>query len=463
MLLTSDNETNDSPMLISTIEVWKGERVYLEGDFTSSDERLTVRKYKKMGITTVIPSFQEAEVKKYFDALKLVSDGTEIADITVFEIPRNITITEISLLSKNSNVSTILRILDKTLPEISVFPMYSEINSEFSMYPKVLVMGGKIEDKDNPDKAKKDQWWKLYGGLQGPQTVKTIKLARQFGIEPTKQTITAFTDGSDYGEYNYYNLVIKDAIAPPLIWCVGLLDEERNANDAKFEPDKWLKSINEIVPKDSLAYCADEPGTTGISVEQAIEIIKLVKEYAPNLRPMVTAVPDEFYKKFGAEKIKELEIVFAPVQNLDDLSVYPIDLYPEKEGLRFRKGSYFSCMAQGNCSNKVNSEYVCKRTEFPVAVVEGDPIEDFQRSIRLAYENQADFVLYYMLNKRTHKCWDKSWNWDNGIGIYSEGGNGEGTAMYYDPENGDPWPSVRMMHWDIAKQQVEKEILEKKR
>jgi hypothetical protein len=120
-------------------------------------------------------------------------------------------------------------------------------------------------------------------------------------------------------------------------------------------------------------------------------------------------------------------------------------------------------MAQGNCSNKVNSEYVCKRTKFPVAVVEGDPIEDFQRSIRLAYENQADFVFYYMLNKRTHKCWDNNWYWDNGIGIYSEGGNGEGTAMYYDPNNGDPWPSVRMMHWDIAKQQVEKEILEKKR
>ena len=458
MLLTSDKEINDSPMPISTIEVWKGERVYLEGDFTSSDERLTVRKYKKMGITTVIPSFQEAEVKKYFDALKPVSDGTEIADITVFEIPRNIAITEISLLSKNSNISTILRILDKILPEISVFPMYSEISSERSMYPKILVMGGKIEEKDDPEK--KDRWWSLYKDLQGPQTLKTIKLARQFGIEPTKQTITLFTDGSDYDEYNYYNLVIKDAIAPPLIWCGGLLDKERDTN---FEPDKWLKSINEIVPKDSLAYCADEPGTTGFSVEQAIEIVKLVKSHAPNLRPMVTAVPDEFYKKFGAEKIKELEIVFAPVQNLDDLSVYPIDLYPQKEGSRFRKGSYFSCMAQGNCSNKVNSEYVCKRTKFPVAVVEGDPIEDFQRSIRLAYENQADFVFYYMLNKRTHKCWDNNWYWDNGIGIYSEGGNGEGTAMYYDPNNGDPWPSVRMMHWDIAKQQVEKEILEKKR
>jgi hypothetical protein len=176
MPLTSDNETNDLPMPISTIEVWKGERVYLEGDFTSSDERLTVRKYKKMGITTVIPSFQEAEVKKYFDALKLVSDGTEIADITVFEIPRNITITEISLLSKNSNVSTILRILDKTLPEISVFPMYSEINSERSMYPKILVMGGKIEDKDDPDESKRNQWWSLYKDLQGPQTLKTIKL-----------------------------------------------------------------------------------------------------------------------------------------------------------------------------------------------------------------------------------------------------------------------------------------------
>lgn len=436
MLLTSDNETNDSPMPISTIEVWKGERVYLKGDFTSSDERLTVRKYKKMGITTVIPSFQEAEVKKYFDALKPVKDE---ADITVFEIPRDMLLGDISILDATKSVHYILRILDKTFPTISVFPMYSEVNSRNCILSKVAAIGGNISDFEQ-------------AGPQGLETLKSIRLARQFGIEPTKQAIDWFTNLYKFEEHSYYNLVIKDAIAPPLIWCGGLLDEDRDTN---FEPDKWLKSINEVVPKDSLAYCADEPGTTGFSVEQAIEIVKLVKSHASNLRPMVTAVPDEFYKKFGAEKIKELEIVFAPVQNLDDLSVYPIDLYPEKEGSRFRKGSYFSCMAQGNCSNKVNSEYVCKRTEFPVAVVEGDPIEDFQRSIRLAYENQADFVLYYMLNKRTYQCWQDG-------GIYSEGGNGEGTAMYYDPNNGDPWPSVRMMHWDIAKQQVEKEILEKK-
>jgi hypothetical protein len=448
MLLTSDKEINDSPMPISTIEVWKGERVYLEGDFTSSDERLTVRKYKKMGITTVIPSFQEAEVKKYFDALKPVKDG---ADITVFEIPRDMLLGDISILDSTKSVHYILRILDKTFPTISVFPMYSEVNSRNCILSKVAAIGGNISDFEQ-------------AGPQGLETLKSIRLARQFGIEPTKQAINWFTNLYRFEEHSYYNLVIKDAIAPPLIWCAGLLDEERNSDFSPDQPlEKWLENINEVVPKDSLAYCADEPGTTGFSVEQAMKIIKLVKKYAPNLRPMVTSVPNEFYKKFGAEKIKELEIVFAPVQNLDDLSLYPIDRYPQKEGSRFRKGSYFSCMAQGNCSNKVNSEYVCKRTEFPVAVVEGDPIEDFQRSIRLAYENQADFVFYYMLNKRTHKCWDNNWYWDNGIGIYSEGGNGEGTAMYYDPENGDPWPSVRMMHWDIAKQQVEKEILEKKR
>ena len=101
-------------------------------------------------------------------------------------------------------------------------------------------------------------------------------------------------------------------------------------------------------------------------------------------------------------------------------------------------------MAQRNCRNKTNIKSVSSRkdeegNEYPVAVVEGDPIKDFQESIKLAYKNGAEFVLYYMLNKRTYRCWDKSWD-EDGIGIYSEGGNGDGTAMYYDQQTGDPWP-----------------------
>jgi hypothetical protein len=320
------------------------------------------------------------------------------------------------------------------------------------MYPKLLVRGLEIRDDYN------------YKEHQGPQTLKTINLARQFGIEPTKQSISFF-NLTDYGEYSYHKLVIENAIAPPLIWCGSLLEDESIKPNQRV---KWLNEINEIVPDDCLAYCTDEPGTRGKSIQYAMEIIKLVRENAPKLRPMITCDPRLFYRDydgiFDAETIRELEIVFTPLQNIDNL---PIDLYPKKENSRFRKGSYFSCVAQGNCSNKFNPSDVNKRTNCPVAVVEGSPVDDFQRSIQVAYANQADFVLYYMLNKRTHKCWDKTWSKDGEIGIYSEGGNGDGTAMYYDPtqgpdKDGDPWPSLRMMNWDIARQGIEKKILEKK-
>jgi hypothetical protein len=446
----SDDDMTD----FSVQEVWKGERVYLKGNFTSSDARLeeTVRKYKKSPITTVIPSFKEAKIGPYDDILEPVLKEAEIVDITVFEIPRDITKTEIPLFSKNSNATIVLKVLDKILPETSVFPMYSEIGSEVSLYPKVLAMGGKIEEKDDPDQTKFNQWWKLYGPLQGPQTIKTIELARQFGIEPIKHSLSHYPGDLDFREkYSYRNLVLKNTIAPPWIWCGGIFDPDQ-MKDKKAE--EWLAMINDAVPENTIAFCADEPGEGGPSVYEASKIIEYVKKYAPKLRPMVTAVPDKFYCCLGEKAVKELGIIFAPVQNWDNR---PIERYPNG------KGSYFSCMAQGNCKSKTNINCVASRkdekgNEYPVAVVEGDPIKDFQESIKLAYKNGAEFVFYYMLNKRTYRCWDISWGTE-GIGIYSEGGNGDGTAMYYDKKTGDPWPSVRMMNWDIARQAVEKEIL----
>lgn len=446
----------------SVQEVWKGERVYLKDNFTASDARLeeTVRKYKKRPIKTVMPSFKEAKIGEYDDILEPVPKEAEPADITVFEIPRDITKTEISLFSKNSNATMILKVLDKILPETSVFPMYSEIGSEVSLYPKVLVMGGNIYGKDgkdrqddpNMDQSKKDQWWKLYGPLQGPQTVKTIKLSRQFGIEPIKQSMSGYPGDLDfYEEYSYRNLVLKNTIAPPWIWCGDIFDPKQMKDKTAEE---WLAIINDAAPENTIAFCADEPGESGPSIDKATTIIEYVKKYAPKLKPMVTAVPDKFYDRLGEDRVKELGIIFAPVQNWDNR---PIERYPNG------KGSYFSCMAQRNCKKKTNIKCVSSRkdeegNEYPVAVVEGDPIKDFQESIKLAYKNGAEFVFYYMLNKRTYRCWDTSWD-EDGIGIYSEGGNGDGTAMYYDRQTGDPWPSVRMMNWDIARQSVEKEIL----
>jgi hypothetical protein len=139
------------------------------------------------------------------------------------------------------------------------------------------------------------------------------------------------------------------------------------------------------------------------------------------------------------KEFEGLDVIYVEVQNSDPGHSY-----------EHGKGSYFSCMAQGNCQN---TDLPKPRTRFPVAVVEGDPVLDFQRAIHLAYSNGADFALYYCLTKNICRCWEPG-------GIYSEGGNGDGTAMYYDPETGDPWPSVRMMHWHIAQQAVEKSIMD---
>jgi hypothetical protein len=51
-------------------------------------------------------------------------------------------------------------------------------------------------------------------------------------------------------------------------------------------------------------------------------------------------------------------------------------------------------------------------------------------------------------------CWDKGGLFDE-----QDGGNGDGTAMYVDTRTGLVIPSVRMMHWHIAQQQVEKEMI----
>ena len=266
----------------SVQEVWKGERVYLEGNFTASDARLeeTVRKYKTSPITTVIPSFKEANIGAYDDVLEPVPKEAEIAQITVFEIPRDITKTEISLFSKNSNATIVLKVLDNILPERSVFPMYSEIGSEVSLYPKVLAMGGKIEEKDDPDQAKKDQWWKLYGSLQGPQTIKTIKLARQFDIEPIKQSMSGYPGDLDfYEEYSYRNLVLKNTIAPPWIWCGGIFYDQQ-IKDKKAE--EWLAMINDEVPENTIAFCADEPGEGGYYQGNRTHILTKKKVNAQN-------------------------------------------------------------------------------------------------------------------------------------------------------------------------------------
>ncbi|MFM9087121.1 MAG: hypothetical protein ACKOPT_03065, partial [Cyanobium sp.] len=172
----------------------------------------------------------------------------------------------------------------------------------------------------------------------------------------------------------------------------------------------------------------------GMSVEAAIERVRLVKRYAPRLTPMIPT------GGVVLDKLREL----APDLHIRYCINQCHDLPSMLSG---EKGSYFSCSAQGCGDTKDDT-----LPTFPVAVVEGDPDKDFQRAIKLAADNEAIFTLYYTITKRLQTCWRED-------GIYNEGGNGDGTAMYINPRTGLTMPSVRMMHWHIAQQMVEKQML----
>jgi hypothetical protein len=179
-------------------------------------------------------------------------------------------------------------------------------------------------------------------------------------------------------------------------------------------------------------------------VDEAIRRVLRVHRFAPKLIPMITtgatvlARLQEMVREREADMARGLPIRYRIVQNQDDPSL-----------LSYQKGSYFSCVAQGCSDDKKEDEL----PKYPLAVVEGNPISDFQAAIMLAHQNKARFVLYYKMTKRLQTCWLPG-------GLYNEGGNCDGTAMYVDPSTGLVIPSIRLMHWHQAQQSVEKQMLD---
>lgn len=268
------------------------------------------------------------------------------------------------------------------------------------------------------------------------------------GIEPVKQSIIWF-DNPDAkeeeiqaqinGDFGYRKLVLEEAIAPPIIWC-GTITNPPYGRPSRF----FLEEINNIAPAGTIAWCADEPSWNGIgngmSVEKAVCRAKYVHAHAPSLNPMITTgtgVLPAIQEEAKAQGV-DFPIIYCIVQNHDTPDLLA----------GTTKGSYFSCMAQG-CGLSPSP-----RTDSPVAVIEGDPIKDFEGAITLAQRNHASFALYYKITRNLSTCW-----LPGGLYNFEDGGNGDGTAMYVNKETGLVIPSIRMMRWHIAQQRVEKLLL----
>lgn len=386
------------------IEVWKGETILIE-DFPlnkiSLPEYADVTKvYEVIEIETLQASWRGARIGKYGDRLRLVPDSEKLDSnkryIALVTIPRDL---------PSGRYGNYL-VLDKTLPEKPLFPMYMEIQSSQCLRASF--------------KATEIQDWTM----EGFQTQKYIDMLRRFWIEPIKHTTTYYPSDIDrdaWGgkEYSFQNVVFDQAIAPPLIWA---------GQPGPHPPIDWLEKVSGRASQGTMFYGPDEPGHYGMSISEAVERVKYLNSYS-KLPVMLTSLP--------RQEFNNLNVVYCPVRNW-------LDRAEDME-----TGIYGSCMAQGNCVNTSSPE---SRTQFPVHVIEGDPINDWQRSIIDAYEKGAQFYLYYNSTQRLLTCHEPG-------GLYEQGGNGDGTHFYYDPKTGYPEPSIRLVHYLLALQEVTKRML----
>ena len=429
--------------------VWRGETHYAKSNIIENPNpnEFAIRRFQLCSVKTIKPSWADAKTGYYDDVLMPVDTPDIAASISAITVLPGAT-TGLRVFQTATQEPLVLDIADKSLPLERTFPFYSEVNS-YDCLQAFSIRGGLAPNRKGDD----DQ-------LQFSITHHAVSLARQFGIEPVKQSINWFADPmipadeviTLMNNYKYDDLVFQGRIAKPIIFC-GSWDfdaswQQKNPTVPYHPNATFLAEVNRRAPQGTMAWCADEPrlpgDDAGMPVPEAIKRVKHVLQHAPRLIPMITTGENSLQELRALADKEKLPIRYCIVQNHDSPLLLP-----------GAKGSYFSCMAQG-CNDydpsDASDKPPKKRTSFPVAVVEGCPITDFQRAIKLAYENKALFALYYKITKRLKHCWLDG-------GIYNEGGNGDGTAMYIHPRTGLAIPSVRMMHWHIAQQEIEKQML----
>ena len=439
---------------MTNVEAWRRETTYHEADIRVNPwpDEFELRRYRIRAIITTKPSWHGARVGRYWDALEPVNSPEEAADLSAILVLPNTT-PGIRSFQTASGDSVELAVLDRELPEQRRFPLYSEVTSLDCLYGFHGLGRIKRIDINTAPTLANPPWTR-----EGELARHAIELARRFGIEPVKQAQVQFDNPSANkveiddrmnGPYGYKNLVLDGAIAAPIIWC-GTINQDSGTPDrpdGNYDPHPYFLSlINEQAPAGTMAWCADEPsvegcGGIGMDITKALDRVRYVKKHAPKLIPMITT---------GTCALAHLQalgeglgIIYTIVQNDD---------HPQL--LSHHKGSYFSCMAQGcgdDNEDKTNNNNK-NRTHFPVAVIEGCPVHDFQGAIQLAYKNNANFALYYKITENLRSCWVDG-------DLYHAGGNGDGTAMYIDERTGLTMPSVRMMHWHRAQNMVEKQML----
>lgn len=396
-----------------TKKAWAGEVVYLYGQCAAGPFKKT--SYKAHDVETLQPSWKGARVGKYPIILEETESRSDMY-VNRIEIPRVMEPGTYPIEVEDEPFSIVVE--DKVMPKFPMMPMYMELQSRACR----LVL----------EKITGDPSWNLQPSI----TQKYIDMLRSFWIEPTKQGINHYptdptTDvwGGTAGSYEA--LVFDGAIAEPLLWA---------GDPWKHPPKEFLQWV-QASKYDAMFWGMDEAGTgpSGATLEMALDRIRWLNTYASYHRVLQTGKPHPQYLA--------LEKELGEGGNAYIIRSIP-NVWVEKHRDEF-EAMYGSCMSVGNCQNTTDPD---DRTIYPVHVIEGDPDDDWYASVIFAHIKKAEHYMHFSATKKLLNVWEPG-------GCYDEGGNWDGTQIAHHPETGDPLPTMMLVKYHEALQEVTKRRL----
>lgn len=332
-------------------------------------------------VETLIPSFKGARVGKYGDALLPASEvlagkryWVDITGVAAGEATK-------SILGHNVFVSVDSRVF--TWP----VPVYMEM--QFAQIARAHNLADEGHTFDARMKLAKEY----------------AALLRAHGTEPVKHAVTLYPD-STFKNFKWNELILDNRIAPPCLF--GPADTIPPSVSLLQAIESAIKAGT--LPNDSWVYAWDEQAFDAVANAQALARAKLIKQYAPSLKVMMTRqITDEF---------KPYVDIFVPVINwFNQPGHTPASAYTGKT-----LWLYHSNMSQGNTSNVTSIDQVRPATQFPMAVIDA-PENDPARFVTESVAQGAKALLYYNTTESITTAFQTG-------GQYKYGGNGDGNLLY---------------------------------
>jgi hypothetical protein len=369
------------------------------GDVKVGDFRL--RFYEPQMVTTRIPSFKDARVGAWPDALRPVATveagKSYWLDVTYLG----------GQVRTGMTMAALPSIAFVGLPEFdfsgpSRFPFYAE-----AQFAQIARAHGLAD----------------VGETYAARVVlakKYHQLMREHRVEPMKQGVTVYPDPTLKANF-FEELVLQNRIAPPVLFgpapgnppSLALLQAIQKA------------LLSGYLPPGTLCYSWDEG--QGALDAQALSVGQQIRAVAPQLQQLMT--------RYITDPFKEVVDIFCVVINQLNQAGFPPSLSYQGKKLF----AYASCMSNGNCQPQTDPAHVAPRTGFPCFVVE-TPTEP-REFVLQAQDLGAVGGMYYCFTKNLPKAWEAG-------GLYNEGGNGDGTMLYPDRREGieEPMASLRLKH-----------------